>query len=268
MLWLPLVGEERQGEVIGLKPVSFFYDKDYQILLKQYYNSKDKYVRLYLLECILNLHRRVDKYLTTESYGVDIDDLSDEVLEQLSDLTLIEQLNDQPLPTNPPTSDDDIDHFPSWSSEDYVLDWTADLMFSLGDFQQVQLLFKTHTKAEVACIVKRLGDLHKGKEGREKEAAKDYYNSGEWLEDNPDAQSAYDDLFSFKNTPTNKANDSDTNTGKIKKQKNSSTKGSRTKGSSTRGSSNTSSKSSSQGAGKNPTSGSLADLNRRGEIYP
>jgi hypothetical protein len=84
---------------------------------------------------------------------------------------LIEQINC--FESNP--SDDEEDPFPPWSSGDLLTDFLADLTYSLGSFEQAQHAVAALDLQAIANFLKRLQDLNKGSEGREKAGLKRWF---------------------------------------------------------------------------------------------
>lgn len=182
MLWVLLTDdtEEEQGyEHVCLSPVSSYLSKNYVALRGKYLSLKvsvddDKAAsaKLMLFQKIINLHKRFDD---PDRYGFDVYRLSDNLLDHLSDLSQFDLLNADSFP-DPEDEDYDDNYAPPWQSGDNYLDWTADLLYSFNTYGEIKQLFLDYSRSEIACIMKRLRQLHKGKEARKLEKAKKSYH--------------------------------------------------------------------------------------------
>lgn len=166
------IGKGQGDSVVGLLPVPFLWLPNLEALLGAYEIMGDRpQARLDIAQAILDLHERCDRPST---FGVPLEEISQEERQRLFDGGAIAALNRfDPPPTD--SNDKSPDPAPPWSSGNYQDDYLADLMFSLQSYSEAERLLKSRSLASVSNILRRLQDLHKGPEQREKQQLKDWF---------------------------------------------------------------------------------------------
>jgi hypothetical protein len=86
---------------------------------------------------------------------------------------VIERINQVVVP--PADDGEESDEYPPWSSPSFVDDWIADLTYSLGSYEQARLFVQTQSLQTAVHVLRRLKDLNKGPEQRQKEGLKRWY---------------------------------------------------------------------------------------------
>lgn len=164
------IGKGQGESVVGILPAPFLWLPNLEALLSAYELMRDRpQARLDIAQAILNLHERCDRPST---FGVSISEIQPDERQRLFEGGAIAALNRfEP----PPTDKKDQDPAPPWSSGNYQDDYFADLMFSLQSFTEAERLLRSRSLVSVSNILRRLQDLHKGPEQREKEQLKTWF---------------------------------------------------------------------------------------------
>lgn len=139
---------------------------------------------LFTAQKLLNFHERGD---IPGQWGISLDQLPVDCFDEVfGPEGVIEKINH----FIPPESDnDEVDEFPPWSSDDLATDLSADLSYSLGDFNQAWCAINSMGLQAISNYLRRYGDLRKGPEQREKERLKAWF----WKHKNEFDDGFYDD---------------------------------------------------------------------------
>lgn len=163
-------GEADSASVFGLFPVPFIWLPNLEALLGIYPQLCDRpQAQLDIAQAILDLHPRCDR---PSVFGVDLSAIPAEERLRLFEGGAIAALNRF---DPPPADEKKVDPAPPWSSGNYQDDYFADLMFSLQSYSEAERLLNNRSLASVSNILRRLQDLHKGPEQREKDQLKDWF---------------------------------------------------------------------------------------------
>jgi hypothetical protein len=123
-----------------------------------------------LAQKILDFHPRGD---VPGKWGMRMSQLPQESFDEVFGTDgIIEQVN-RFVPSD--RGDGEVDEFPPWASGNFASDLLADLTYSLGDFGQAREVFNTLSLQAISDYLRRLGDLRKGPEQREKDGLKDWF---------------------------------------------------------------------------------------------
>ncbi|MGL5061092.1 MAG: hypothetical protein ACRC62_14055 [Microcoleus sp.] len=124
-----------------------------------------------LAQKILDLHPRGDR---RNLWGIEFTLLPSESFDEVfGEGGIVEMLNR--FVPNDPEPDAEEDPYPPWASGDLRVDYLADLTYFLGSFEQAKMAIEALGIQAIANLLKRLGDHHKGPEGREKAGLKAWY---------------------------------------------------------------------------------------------